>query len=96
MVEKAARGTVTYIDDGRGQHQGDESDEGLEDDENDGQKQSEVFADMKAREERNMDRHSCSRCVRACRRKILTKRSTVDHEPGKVSGLGEDFAMGMG
>jgi hypothetical protein len=64
LVPYAAREAVAEVDDGRREGEGDDGDEGLEADEDDGEEQGDVFADVQAREEGDVDRHGgCGVCL---------------------------------
>ena len=57
VVEEATGKAVAKVDNGGRQGEGDDGNEGLEDDEGDGQEQGNVLADVQAREKGNMQRH---------------------------------------
>lgn len=75
MVEQASRQAIAKVDDGRWEGEGDNGDEGLEYDEDDGENKGEVFTKMEARKERDMERH-CSyiACIVCCMPWLLGRR----------------------
>lgn len=93
MVEQAAREAVAEVDNRRREGEGDDGNEGLEDDEADGEDQGDVLADVEARQEGYMERHTALGLVKTGRaQKQLKQRqdaSRTTHRPSVRAGLGK-------